>query len=56
MGKAGGVGVDACFTGFAERAEGNLYFCIDLGRTEDEDVTSSKAKEIAVQMISDRVR
>lgn len=56
MGKAGGVVVDAWFTGFAERAEGNLYFCIYLGRTEDADVTSSKAKEIAVQMISDRVR
>ena len=56
MGKADGVVVDAWFTGFAERAEGNLYFCIYLGRTEDADVTSSKAKEIAVQMISDRVR
>lgn len=53
MGKAKGNVVDAWFTGFAESAEGNLYFCVHLGRTDGMDVTSSRAKEIAIQIVSD---
>lgn len=53
MGKADGIVVDAWFTGFAESAKGNLYFCVHLGRTDDINVTSSLAKEIAIQIVSD---
>lgn len=55
MGKKDGIVVDAWFTGFAETAEGNLYFCVRLGRTDDRNVSSSLAKEIAVQIVSDSV-
>lgn len=53
MGKAEGVVVDAWFTGFAEGKEGNLYFCIYLGRTDQKEVSSIAAKEIAISLISD---
>ncbi len=53
MGKTDGIVVDAWFTGFAEGLEGNLYFCVRLGRTDDRDVSSSLAKEIAVRLVSD---
>lgn len=53
MGMAEGIVVDAWFTGFAERTEGNLYFCVHLGRTDGMDVSSSRAKETAVQIVSD---
>ncbi len=53
MGKADGIVVDAWFTGFAESPKGNLYFCVWLGRTDDRDVSSSLAKEIAVRIVSD---
>ena len=52
MGKADGI-VDAWFTGFAEGAEGNIYFCVYLGRTDGMDVSSLLAKEIAIQIVSD---
>ena len=41
MGKTDGMVVDAWFTGFAETAEGNLYFCVRLGRTDGRDVSSA---------------
>lgn len=53
MGKSEGVVVDAWFTGFASIKEENLYFCIYLGRTDGEDVSSAKAKKIALEIISD---
>lgn len=53
MGKADGIVVDAWFTGFAERAEGKIYFCVYLGRTDGMNVSSPLAKEIAIQMVSD---
>lgn len=53
MGKVDGIAVDAWFTGFAESAEGNLYFCVYLGRTDGVEVSSSLAKEIAIQIVSD---
>lgn len=53
MGKADGVVVDAWFTGFAESTEGNIYFCVHLGRTDGMNVSSSLAKEIAIQLVSD---
>lgn len=53
LGKSEGVVVDAWFTGFASVKDEKLYFCIYLGRTEGEDVSSVKAKEIALEIISD---
>lgn len=53
MGKADGIVVDAWFTGFAERAEGKIYFCVYLGRTDGMNVSSPLAKEITIQMVSD---
>lgn len=53
MGKADGIVVDAWFTGFAEKAEGKVYFCVYLGRTDGKDVSSAAAKEIAIKIISD---
>ncbi|TGY88042.1 class D beta-lactamase [Petralouisia muris] len=52
MGKAEGIVVDAWFTGFAETAEGNLYFCVRLGRTDGMNVSSPLAKEIAIKLVS----
>lgn len=46
MGKAQGIPVDAWFTGFAESAGRNIYFCVYLGRTDDKEVSSAVAKEI----------
>ena len=53
MGKAEGIVVDAWFTGFAEGAKGKVYFCVRLGRTDGMDVSSPRAKEIAIQIVSD---
>lgn len=53
MGTAEDIVVDAWFTGFAQGAEGKLYFCVHLGRTDGMDVSSSGAKEIAMQIVSD---
>ena len=53
MGKAQGITVDAWFTGFAENAGRNIYFCVYLGRTDDKDVTSAAAKEIALRLTFD---
>lgn len=53
LGVTDGITVDAWFTGFAERAEGNVYFCVRLGRTDGMDVSSTLAKEIAMKIVSD---
>ncbi len=53
MGKAQGILVDAWFTGFAEGAEGKIYFCVHLGRTDDVNVSGQEAKGIAIQIVSD---
>lgn len=53
MGKVNGVVVDAWFTGFAESTEGTIYFCVRLGETEELDVSSTVAKEIAIEIVSD---
>ena len=52
MGKDQGVVVDAWFTGFADIAGKRVYFCVYLGETEGADVSSTKAKEIAGEIIS----
>lgn len=53
MGKAAGIVVDAWFVGFARHAGQNIYFCVYLGRTDNKNVTSTAAKEIAVRLVSD---
>lgn len=53
MGKMDGIVIDAWFTGFAETPEGNLYFCVRLGRTDDRNVSSALAREIAIQIVAD---
>lgn len=52
MGKDYGVVVDAWFTGFAESAAGDIYFCVRLGRNDGRNVSSTQAKEIAVQLVN----
>lgn len=52
MGKSNGITVDAWFTGFAETAEGKIYFCIYLGETDEKNVSSARAKEIAIELLS----
>lgn len=56
MGKADGVVVDAWFTGFAQGTEGKLYFCVYLGRTDGMEVSSVRAREIAVRLVSDNLK
>lgn len=53
LGKARGVVVDAWFAGFADMADKRSYFCVYLGETEGKDVSSTKAKEIAVEIVAD---
>ncbi len=52
MGKSEGVVVDAWYTGFAESGDEKVYFCVYLGETEGQNVSSSKAREIAVKIVS----
>lgn len=52
-GKKNGILVDAWFTGFAKSSHGNIYFCVYLGRSDGMNVSSSIAKEIAIQLVSD---
>lgn len=52
MGKSYGVVVDSWFTGFADSPEKRIYFCVYLGETENKDVSSVKAREIAVEIVS----
>lgn len=53
MGKAEGIVLDVWFTGFADRADERIYFCVYLGETDDENVSSARAREIAVEIVSD---
>lgn len=53
MGKANGVVVDSWFTGFADTAEKRIYFCVYLGETTDKNVSSAKAREIAVEIVTE---
>lgn len=55
MGKAKGIVVDSWFTGFADRGDKRIYFCVYLGETKGREVSSAKAKEIAVRMIDEEL-
>lgn len=53
MGKQQGIVVDAWFTGFADVGQERIYFCVYLGETQGGDVSGTRAKEIAVSLVSD---
>lgn len=53
MGKDYGVTVDSWFTGFADASDKRIFFCVYLGRTDNQNVSSAKAKEIAIKIVSD---
>lgn len=53
MGKAHGIVVDSWFTGFADRGDERIYFCVYLGETDDRNVSSALAREIAINIVSD---
>lgn len=53
LGKMNGIVVDAWFTGFSDSMNERTYFCIYLGETRNKNVSSTKAKEIAIQILSD---
>ncbi|MCI9569032.1 MAG: class D beta-lactamase [Lachnospiraceae bacterium] len=55
MGKTGGVVVDAWYTGFADIGR-RIYFCIYLGETAHQNVSSTRAREIAVSLIKENFR
>lgn len=56
MGKVQGIVADAWFTGFAETPQGNVYFCVYLGRTDGMEVSSAVAREIAVRLVQHEIR
>ena len=53
MGKAHGIVVDSWFTGFADAADKRIYFCVYLGETDNKNVSSAKARETAIKIVSD---
>lgn len=52
MGKSYGIVVDSWFTGFADTPEKRIYFCVYLGETDNKNVSSAKAREIAIKIVS----
>lgn len=53
MGKADGIVVDSWFTGFADTVNKRIYFCVYLGETDDKTVSSAKAREIAIKIVTE---
>lgn len=53
MGKAYGIVVDSWYTGFADTTDNRIYFCVYLGETNNQNVSSAKAREIAIKIVSD---
>lgn len=54
-GKMSGETVDSWFTGFVETEHGNVYFCVYLGQSDGEEVSSARAKEAALALIGDKI-
>lgn len=52
-GKVDAVTVDSWYTGFAGASDRIIYFCVYLGRTDGMEVSSARAREIAVRLLSD---
>lgn len=55
MGKANGIVVDSWYTGFADTTDRRIYFCVYLGETDNKNVSSAKAKEIAIKIVADHL-
>lgn len=55
MGKAYGIVVDSWYTGFADIADKRIYFCVYLGETDNQNVSSAKAREIAINIVADNL-
>lgn len=53
MGTAYGIVVDSWYTGFADTTDNRIYFCVYLGETDNQNVSSAKAREIAIKIVSD---
>lgn len=53
MGTLHGIVVDSWYTGFADSADKRIYFCVYLGETDNKEVSSAKAREIAIKIIDD---
>lgn len=56
MGKAHGVVIDCWYTGFADAPGKRVCFCVYLGETDGKNVSSAKAREIAVKIVSDHLQ
>lgn len=56
MGKAHGIVVDAWYAGFADAVDKRIYFCVHLDETDSQNVSSLKAREIAVEIVSDYLK
>lgn len=55
MGKAYGIVVDSWYTGFADIADKRICFCVYLGETDNQNVSSAKAREIAINIVADNL-
>lgn len=55
MGKAYGIVVDSWYTGFADIADKRIYFCVYLAETDNQNVSSAKAREIAINIVADNL-
>ena len=53
MGMSYSIVVDSWYTGFADTADKRIYFCVYLGETDNNNVSSAKAREIAVKIVSE---
>ena len=51
MGMSYNIVVDSWYTGFADIADKRIYFCVYLGETDNKDVSSAKAREIAIEIV-----
>lgn len=56
MGKAHGIVVDAWYAGFVDAVDKRIYFCVHLDETDSQSVSSPKAREIAVEIVSDYLK
>lgn len=53
LGMSHGIVVDAWYAGFADIDSKRIYFCVYLGETDQKEVSSVKAREMAIKIVSD---
>ena len=56
MGMSYSIVVDSWYTGFADTSDKRIYFCVYLGETANQNVSSAKAREIALKIVSDYLK